>query len=100
MILAAKHARAFQRPQIGHVFHDAQHCGVAPRIAAQRAGRSGVEIAADFAGADGRRRFAHGSTQRFQQCFALLEQHQRGAPRRARTQPRQFRQQLNETLDF
>ena len=69
---------------------------VAPRIAADRAGIDGIEIAADRARADrlGRPRQRRG--QRLHQDFAPLDQMQRRAPRRARPEPRQFGQQLDQ----
>ncbi len=97
----AEGAGALQRPQIGEVFDDADRRRVARRIAADRAGIDGVEIAADrlhgriaAAAACKRRR------QRRHQSFAPLDQMQRGAPRRTRPEPRQPGQQLDQRVEF
>src|SRR5947207_10491830 len=100
MIFAFEHVGAFQRPEIRDILHDAQNRWIAAWIAAKRAGRGGVEIAADFAIADRRGRVAHRRAERLEKAFAFFQQHQRRTPCRARAQTRQFCQQLNQTLDF
>ena len=69
-------------------------------VGADRAGILRVDIAADLADLDFlHRRFQRGGKRRHQQ-FALFDEMQRRAPRRARAQSRQPRQQLNQALDF
>src|SRR6185437_16447530 len=96
---AVERARALDRPEIGHVLDDADDAGIALRIAAQRTGIGGVEIAADRAGADPLRGLGKRRRQGLHQPFAPLQEKERRAPGRARAETGQFGEQLNEAVD-
>jgi hypothetical protein len=91
---------ALDRPEIGDVLDDAEEAGVALAVAADRAGIAGVEIATDAARLDGVGRGRQRRREGLQQALALLEEMQRGAARRARPQPGQLGEELDEALDL
>ncbi len=100
MIAAGKGAGALDRPEIGDILDDAEQGRVAPRIAADRARVRAVEIAANAAGMDSRAGFGERGGERLQQALAALQQEERGTPRRARTEPGQLGEMLDETIDL
>jgi len=116
VITALEHAGPFQRPQIGNVFHHAKDAGIAARIAAQGARRSGVEIAANLAGLDRGGGLAHRVDQiaprvaleAVDLALAAVDPHARGQPlpepsgcvveQRVRDRHREQREQKREGL--
>jgi hypothetical protein len=93
-------ARTLERPQIRHVLHDDEDGGVAPGIAADRARVGGVDVAAGRAHDDTLARDPQRIAERTEQLLALLDEMERGAPRRARPETRETGQELDQTLDF
>ena len=100
VIAAAKGAGALERPEIGEVFDDADRRRVPLRVAADRARFDRIEIAADRARADRFRRLRQRRRQRLQQALAPLDQMQRRAPRRARPEAGQLREELDQRVEF
>jgi hypothetical protein len=91
---------ALQRPEIAHLLHHADQRAVARLVAAQRAWALRIDIAANFAVEDGVARLGERGRQGIEQLLLLLDEMQRRAPRRARPEPRQPRQELDQTLDL
>src|SRR5262249_33744150 len=60
----------------------------------------GIDIAADRADLDLLERGLHGGRERRHDLLALLDQEQRRAPRRARAEPRQAGEQLDQAFDL
>ena len=100
VIAPARRVGALQRPEIADQFDDDQDRAVAPLVGADRAGVARVDVAAHRADDDLLVGDAHRLGERPEQRFALADQMQRGAPRRARAQARQAREQLDQPLDF
>ena len=73
---------------------------VAARIGADHAGIDRVDVAAVAADPHLLDGLAHGGGKRRHQLFLLLDHVQRGAPRRARAQPRHLGQELDQPFDF
>ncbi len=82
-----KETAAFKCPKIGDFFHHAQQALVAARVAADRTGIGGVEIAARRTGAEVRGNLLERGKQRFERAFAFFHQMEHGAPRRTRAKP-------------
>ena len=91
---------AFQRPEIGDIGDDNDDRGVAAGIGADCAGTLGIDVAAGLADLDPVDRNLQRGSERRHQRIALLDQMQRRAPRRTRTEPRQPRQQLDQAFNF
>ena len=88
-------------PHSGQKFiRDDELRGFALRITAHGAGIGGVEIAADAARMDPRRRLRERRPQGLQQSLAALQEIERRAPRRARPETGQLREVLDKALDF
>src|SRR6185312_10466911 len=73
---------------------------VAARIGADAAGRARIDIAADLAHPHRLDRTIERRGQRDHQLVLLLDELQHGTPRRARPQPRQAREKLDQLLDL
>jgi len=95
-----EHFGTLERPEIGDVRHHHNHRRIAPRIGAHRAWVLGVDVAAGAAHLDLFDRGLQGRGERRHQRLALLDEMQRRAARRARTEPRQPCQELDQTLDL
>ena len=91
---------ALERPQVGDVGDHDDDGGIAPDVGADRARILGVDISAHPADLDFLERRLHRRGQRRHDLLALLDQKQRGAARRTGTEPRQAREQLDQTLDL
>ncbi len=89
-----------ERPEIGDRFDDDEQLLVAALVAADRAGIAAIDIAADRTDDDFLTRTLQGVGKRREQLLALADADAGGAARRARPEPRQARQQLDEPLDF
>jgi hypothetical protein len=89
-----------ERPQVGDVGDNDDDGGVALFVSADGAGVLRVDIAAGVADNDFFDRCFQRARQRRHQLFALLDEVQRGAPRRARAEARQACEQLDQALDF
>ena len=76
------------------------HRGIAPRVGAHRARILAVDIAADLADRDLLHRGLQRGGERRHQLLAPLDERERGATRRARPEPRQAGQELDQTFDF
>ena len=91
---------AFQRPKVGDVRDHHDQRRIALVIGADRAGIMRVDIAADRADHDLLARGLDRVGERRHQLLALLDQMQGRAPRRARPEARQAREQLDQAFDF
>src|SRR5215831_10785756 len=91
---------AFQRPQIGDILDHHDHRRVAAFIGANRARIGGVDVSAHRADRDALHGGLQGDRQWRHQLFALLDERQGGAARRARAEARQAGQELDQALDF
>ncbi|GCC47986.1 hypothetical protein chiPu_0031862, partial [Chiloscyllium punctatum] len=100
MIAAIGRIGAFQRPEIGDIGDHDDDRGIAARIGAHRAGVLCIDVSAGLADLDLVDRDLQRRGQRRHQRFALLDQMQRRAPRRTRTQARQPRQQLDQAFNL
>jgi hypothetical protein len=100
MIFGAQDAGALQGPEIADRLDHDDHAGVPARVGADAAGIGRVDIAADRTGDDFFLGDAHGLGQRPEQFLALADEMQRGAARRARPEPGQARQQLDQPFDL
>src|SRR3546814_5727263 len=77
MITTGKKSRPVQRPQVRDFFHHAQQTGIAPRIRADGAGISRVDVAAYAAGDEARPHRLERADQRLQRRLAALQHVQR-----------------------
>ena len=91
---------ALERPQVGDVGYHHDDGGIAPGVGADRAWILAVDISAHPADLDFFQRRLHRGGQRRHDQLALLDEKERGAARRTRAQPRQTREQLDQTLDL
>src|SRR3546814_8302314 len=73
MITTGKKSRPVQRPQVRDFFHHAQQTGIAPRIRADGAGISRVDVAAYAAGDEARLHRLERADQRLQSRLAALQ---------------------------
>src|SRR3990172_6856735 len=100
MILRVDDARPLERPQIPPLLDDDDKRLVAPLVAADRARRDGVDVAAARAFDNPLDRHPHGLGEGNEQLLASFQERERSLPRRAGPEARQARQELNETLDL
>ena len=94
------HMRPFERPNIADPLDDANQALIAVRISANRAGIGTVEIAAARATPHRTSGVRKSHRERQHADFRRLQQTQGGTTRAARAEPRQFRQQSDQPLDF
>jgi hypothetical protein len=92
--------RALERPQVGDVGDHHDDRGLAARVGAHRARVLGVDVAAGPADLDLLERGCERLPERRHDLLALLDQKERSAARRARPEPGQARQQLDQAFDF
>src|SRR3984893_1506006 len=100
VVTASEGSGAFQCPEISKVFDDADRPIVALRVAADRAGQDGIEIAANWAGPHRLGRLGECRCERLEQALPPLEEVQRRAPRRARAEPRKLGEELDQRIEL
>src|SRR5258707_10140933 len=100
MIATAIGGCAPQRPKIGDIGDDADRTGIAPLILANAARIGAIEIAAGRTRLDRAGDILQRLDQRQQQRFALLDEKEYGTARRAWPEPRQARQNLDQSIDI
>src|SRR6185437_11932585 len=100
MVLHRADAGALQRPEVAHVLDHDQDAAVAARIGADAAGRARIDIAADLAHPHRLDRTIERRGQRDHQLVLFLDELQHRAPRRARPEAGQAREELDQLLDF
>src|ERR1019366_5403418 len=100
MIARVKNTGAFERPEVGDCLDDDAGAAIAPRVLPQCTGIACIDIAASPACYDGFACHIERAGERRKKFFTLANKMQYGTARRARPQPRQTRQQMNEPLDL
>src|SRR5262245_33588546 len=100
MVARVHRVRAFERPEVGNIGDDHNDRRIAPHVGTYRARVLRVDVAANAADRDLLERGGERRTERRHDLLALLDQKQRRAPRRTRSQPGQSREQLDQALDL